>query len=291
MKYRWLIGGPGSLAQDYGGSSQGRIAFLRDHLARVGRIDAFSQGDMDADISYAIDGAPEFLGRRLTVGQLVSLPSRTIGEGYYHNEAAVARRAASSCDLLVCNSALHLEAVVGTGVPREKLIAVQPGACVVPIADRRADRPQRPAVLGYAGMNRQNKRPWLASYAATMTGAHYTEAFCNHHSKMLEFYDGIALLVFPSVGDSWGMVISEAIARGVPVVCTDQVGAAAEVRQSGAGVVVEGLDEGRFLDACVDAWERRDKLTAAAWAYQPRTPTAWAEEVVELCERAAERAA
>ncbi|NIT58657.1 MAG: glycosyltransferase [Aliifodinibius sp.] len=284
MRYTWSTQGPGSkLSGDYGGSSHGRLTFITDRLRCAGKI--IKNDYKTADIVYCLDGYTQNPGNVITAGQLVSLPSKEIGEGFYQNEVRMARRAESICDLLICNSSLHADAVIASGVAREKVTVVQPGACVVKILDRdRNRRPERPKTIGYAGLNRKNKRPWLAAYASTMVRTKFVKATCCHHREMQSFYDSVGLLVFPSVGDSWGLVASEAIARGVPVVCTDRVGAAEEVKKSGAGIVVEGLDENDFLDACVEAWYRLDELSEAAWSYYPRKPEEWADDVINLCE-------
>jgi glycosyltransferase involved in cell wall biosynthesis len=52
-----------------------------------------------------------------------------------------------------------------------------------------------------------------------------------------------AALVVPSFFESFGNVVVEAMAVGCPVVVTPQVGAADLVRESGAGLVVEGDSE------------------------------------------------
>ena len=43
------------------------------------------------------------------------------------------------------------------------------------------------------------------------------------------------LLVVPSHYDGWGVVVNEAVCAGVPVVCSDQVGANALIRKYGVG--------------------------------------------------------
>ncbi|WP_430447037.1 MAG: glycosyltransferase family 4 protein [Pseudomonas piscis] len=45
------------------------------------------------------------------------------------------------------------------------------------------------------------------------------------------------LLVLPSRYDGWGVVVNESLCAGVPVVCSDQVGAGVLVERFGAGVV------------------------------------------------------
>ncbi len=49
-------------------------------------------------------------------------------------------------------------------------------------------------------------------------------------------------LVLPSSHDGWGVVVSEALMVGTPVVCSDRCGAAAVVRRSGRGGVFKNGD-------------------------------------------------
>lgn len=51
---------------------------------------------------------------------------------------------------------------------------------------------------------------------------------------------GYSLLVLPSRYDGWGVVVNEAVLAGVPVVCSNNVGASAMVKAWGCGLVYEG---------------------------------------------------
>ncbi|NWA04469.1 glycosyltransferase family 4 protein [Pseudomonas gingeri] len=52
------------------------------------------------------------------------------------------------------------------------------------------------------------------------------------------------LLVLPSRYDGWGVVVNEALCAGVPVLCSDQVGARVLVEKFGAGAVFDSNDHG-----------------------------------------------
>jgi glycosyltransferase involved in cell wall biosynthesis len=59
------------------------------------------------------------------------------------------------------------------------------------------------------------------------------------HSQAMAVLAGSDLLVLPSRGkDGWGAVVSEALMRGVPVVCTDECGASVLLREPWRGDVV-----------------------------------------------------
>jgi glycosyltransferase involved in cell wall biosynthesis len=47
------------------------------------------------------------------------------------------------------------------------------------------------------------------------------------------------VLVLPSRYDGWGVVVNEALCAGVPVICSDQVGARVLVEKFGAGAVFD----------------------------------------------------
>jgi glycosyltransferase involved in cell wall biosynthesis len=93
---------------------------------------------------------------------------------------------------------------------------------------------------------------------------------------------GYDLLVLPSRYDGWGVVVNEAILAGVPVVCSDRVGAGAFVRRWGCGIVypgdgAEGLDDAlrrlassaaareRMAEACRRVRHKLDPVLAARY--------------------------
>jgi glycosyltransferase involved in cell wall biosynthesis len=57
------------------------------------------------------------------------------------------------------------------------------------------------------------------------------------------------LLVLPSRYDGWGVVVNEAILAGVPVVCSDYVGAGAVVEKWGCGILYSSNKENALYDA------------------------------------------
>jgi glycosyltransferase involved in cell wall biosynthesis len=70
---------------------------------------------------------------------------------------------------------------------------------------------------------------------------------------------GADCLVLPSRSDSFGMVVVEALACGVPVLVSDQVGAR-ELVDAGTGVVVPAGDEDALCAALLDLACRRPEL-------------------------------
>lgn len=89
-------------------------------------------------------------------------------------------------------------------------------------------------------------------------------------------------LVLPSRYDGWGVVVNEAVQAGVPVVCSDRVGAGAFVRKWGCGIVYpadssDGLEASlrslaanpsmrrRMRDACLDSRHRLEPTVAGQY--------------------------
>jgi glycosyltransferase involved in cell wall biosynthesis len=71
---------------------------------------------------------------------------------------------------------------------------------------------------------------------------------------LFEAYQAADVLVFPSLSDGFGMVVTEAMAHGLPVVTTDQAGAADLVTPDN-GLVVPAADPvalARALQWCLD---------------------------------------
>ena len=75
-------------------------------------------------------------------------------------------------------------------------------------------------------------------------------------------YRAADLFVLPTLEDGFGFVVAEAMACGVPVVVTDQAGAAEWVARAEAGWVVRAGDVGAIAAALDDASARRAELAA-----------------------------
>jgi glycosyltransferase involved in cell wall biosynthesis len=78
-------------------------------------------------------------------------------------------------------------------------------------------------------------------------------------------------LVLPSHHDGWGAVISEALAAGTPVICSDDCGAAEVVRQSGRGGVFqrgESTELTRLLKKQIEHGKvsESERASIATWA-------------------------
>lgn len=87
-------------------------------------------------------------------------------------------------------------------------------------------------------------------------------------------YDRTDLFVMPSLFEGYGMVLTEALARGLPIVCTTG-GAAAETAPDAAALKVPPGDASALASAMaslIDAPARRRALADAAWAAAATLP-------------------
>jgi glycosyltransferase involved in cell wall biosynthesis len=82
------------------------------------------------------------------------------------------------------------------------------------------------------------------------------------------YYDAADVLVFPTRGDVWGLVVNEALARGLPVVTTERCGCAPDLLADGAcGTVVASEDTEALRVAIIAVLESpaiRSRMATAA---------------------------
>jgi glycosyltransferase involved in cell wall biosynthesis len=104
----------------------------------------------------------------------------------------------------------------------------------------------------------------------------------------LASYYGLAeCLVLPTYSDTWGLVVNEAMACGLPVICTNVAGCAAELVQ-GNGRLVEAGNVEQLAQAMVELAgdpERREEMSAQSCALiREFSPDAWAAGMAEAAE-------
>ncbi len=120
--------------------------------------------------------------------------------------------------------------------------------------------------------------------------AHVTLAGKVPRERMQALYDASDLLVFPSWHDSSGNVVTEALARGVPVLCLDLGGPRYAVDTECARVVTTaGLSEGGVADALADevrtlANDRPLLVSMSAAALRRVGEMTWAHQVARAYE-------
>ncbi len=75
--------------------------------------------------------------------------------------------------------------------------------------------------------------------------------------RVISSYD---LFILPSRYDGWGVVVNEAILAGLPVLCSDHVGASAIVEHFGCGIVYELSDPAVLKNILISLILDRDQL-------------------------------
>lgn len=105
--------------------------------------------------------------------------------------------------------------------------------------------------------------------------------------KAQSYLSGYDILVLPSYYDGWGVVVNEALCAGVPVLCSDQVGARVLVETFGAGQVFPRGDEQALAEQLIALAANPAKLQAmksacpaAADAIQPARAAAYMLQVL-----------
>jgi glycosyltransferase involved in cell wall biosynthesis len=196
------------------------------------------------------------------------------------------RREIALADAIVANSSLTARSHIAAGADPAKVLVVQLAA--------------PPPVTEIAGDERPGKRPleviWAGSFSLGK-GAHYlleawrllragasatlhvygqpqlpanlaagaTERLFFHGSVsravLFEAYQSADVLVFPTLSDGFGMVVTEAMAHGLPVITTDQAGAA-ELVSSDNGLIVPAADSRALAHALQWCLDNRDRLHA-----------------------------
>jgi glycosyltransferase involved in cell wall biosynthesis len=68
------------------------------------------------------------------------------------------------------------------------------------------------------------------------------------------------LLVVPSLHDGWAVVVNEALLQGIPVICSDAVGARVLVEASGAGQTFAASDADALASLLLELSQQPEKL-------------------------------
>lgn len=105
--------------------------------------------------------------------------------------------------------------------------------------------------------------------------------------KLPEFYREADLFVLPSRYDGWGVVVNQALGAGLPMICSDAVGAARDLVEEGVNGSVFPAGDVDALTEVLRHWttapERLEAAAAANLARAPEwTPEAGAERWVKI---------
>ena len=215
-------------------------------------------------------------------------------DGYFESvfERRQARRDAemNAADIIITNSSVTRASHIAWGADPERTFAVNCGA-PTPLAEVPSkDHGARPLRVIWAGTFSIRKGAHLLLDAWRMLGAG-TDAVLDvygtvtvperiwkpppagisfHGSvvrpKLFAAFDEADVLMFPTLSDGFGMVVTEAFSRGLPVITTDQAGASDLVRDGENGLVIPAGDPAAIAQSLRWCLDNRDKLAPMAEA-------------------------
>jgi glycosyltransferase involved in cell wall biosynthesis len=176
------------------------------------------------------------------------------------------------------------QGLVAMGVPAEKVVVVPPFVDVERFrpraVERRPDGPLRLVFVGSVSLGKgfpylltamhqlgaaqvrlevvgATGDPWSRRLFASLARGLAVDAAPGDPRPAYERAD---VLVLPTVHDGFGLVVGEAMACGLPVITTDQCGAADWIEPGATGSVVPAGNQEALTNALADALRRRKDL-------------------------------
>ncbi len=207
-------------------------------------------------------------------------------------EARQARRdrEVELADLIVTNSNLNMRSHVAAGADPSKFVVVPLAAPPAIAAIERRFEPDKPLAVLWAGAFSLRKGAHIllealrglrnrgaitvAVYGAQLLPASAlnpaAEGVSFHRSlpqaRLFEMFETADVLVFPTLSDGFGLVVGEAFARGLPVITTDQAGAADLVKPGVNGLVIPAGEASQVRTALEWCLDNRAALHAMRFA-------------------------
>jgi glycosyltransferase involved in cell wall biosynthesis len=203
-------------------------------------------------------------------------------------------------DLVIVNSTFTMQSLVEAGLP-EGLIRVIPlGA--PPVSKEISSQPKSPFIFLSAGTQSVRKgvhylleawrklRPtgdvelWLIGHMALpkrlladLPGKVVIRPSVPR-TELMEIYGRASVLVFPSLCEGFGMVITEAMANGLPVITTNNTGGPAFIQHGRNGFVIPIRDANclaEVMQSCLD--HRRDLVEISIKAAESAARWQWSD--------------
>lgn len=192
-----------------------------------------------------------------------------------------------AADVIITNSNLARRSHIAGGASPDKVFAVQYGA--PPVLDRVPERTEdhnAPLRLLWAGTFGLRKGAhylldaWNMGKLGQTATVDIFGAVMLPHSLIGTMPEGLTLrgsvdqatlfsgfdradaLIFPTLSDGFGLVVTEALARGLPVITTNQAGAADLIVHRKNGLIVEAGDAKALVEAVVWCLDNRPRLQA-----------------------------
>lgn len=185
---------------------------------------------------------------------------------------------AQQADLIICNSTFASKTLIGEGLDPGKVISVPLGIGPIDAATPAERSPDDQLHVLYVGGEALRKGvPYLVRALAALSSATIQARFVGNlglskhgvsevarvgqvtgdvpRSQMTQHYAWADVLVLPSVSDTFGLVILEAMAHGVPVIASENTGGPDVIRDGVDGFVVP-IRDSEALAARIDQLAR-----------------------------------
>lgn len=188
-------------------------------------------------------------------------------------------------DLIITNSSLTRASHIKAGAPAEKTVAVPYGA-PQPVTSITSHSIARPLKLVWAGTFSIRKGAHYLIDALARLGPQsgvevevygaivVPDRVWRSSTSSMKFFgsvtrdtlfaalDAADALIFPTLSDGFGMVVTEAFARGLPVITTNRAGAADLIKHGKNGLLVPAGDTDALADTITWCIENREALAA-----------------------------
>ena len=191
------------------------------------------------------------------------------------------QRELATADHIVTISALARETLISHGVEPGRISVVQLGVALSTFKSKEEYRTDRPFRILFVGnisrakgvdtlleafrllalrnaelvlVGSHGERSFLETYRGLYTHIPYLA-----HADLADEYRRADIFVLPTLFDSWGLVVTEAMASGTPVIVTENCGAK-ELVSADCGWVVPAGNTQALMAAIRAAYERRPQL-------------------------------
>jgi glycosyltransferase involved in cell wall biosynthesis len=77
--------------------------------------------------------------------------------------------------------------------------------------------------------------------------------------ELIPLYKESDVFIFPTLKDTWGLVVNEAMASGLPVVCSRYAGCYSDLVHSSNGVVIDPMQSDALARDIKEFWNRREQ--------------------------------
>jgi glycosyltransferase involved in cell wall biosynthesis len=108
--------------------------------------------------------------------------------------------------------------------------------------------------------------------------------------ELAALYGACDAFVFPTLMDTWGLVVNEAMAAGLPILCSVCAGCHLDLIDPGNGAIFDPLDAPAFAQALATFWRRRDRWAEMGAASRRIVSTYTPEASAQAYARAARAA-